>query len=290
MIYLKKYGKPLIRFIFKLKAQKTIARLRRESGPYQKMLGNTLKEALENNISLEEKVWIDKIELLRKKLESLTDKIVFTDFGAREIPDPKVYDKENEEGRIVTTIIGEKCKGFSETYFWMLVLFKLIRKFKPSSCLELGTGMGISTSFLASSLFLNGNGKIVTMEGAESLVLIAKKNFQTLNLNNIDVVLGRFQDTLPKVLNENSPIDYAFFDGHLDGIAIVNYFNQIIPFCRNKAVLIIDGISWSPSMKKAWEIIEADERVKITCNLRHLGICIIDNERLEKQSYRIPLF
>jgi predicted O-methyltransferase YrrM len=289
MIYLKKYGKPLIRFVFKLKAQKTIARLGRESGPYQKMLGNILEEALENNISHEEKVWIDKIELLRMKLESSTDKILLTDFGARKIPDPKVYDKEIEEGRIVTTTVGEKCRSSSELYFWVLILFKLIRKFKPTSCLELGTCMGISAAFQASALNLNGNGKIVTLEGAAPLASIAEKNFQLLDLKNVSVVEGRFQDTLHQVLNENSPVDFAFIDGHLDGIATINYFEQIISFCKDRAMLIIDNIFWSPSMKKAWQIIEGDERIKISLNLRQLGICIIDNERLEKLSYRIPL-
>jgi predicted O-methyltransferase YrrM len=289
MSNLKKYGKPLIRSVFKLKAQKTIARLNRESGTYQKMLGNTLEEALENNISDEEKVWIDKIELLRKKLESSTDKILLTDFGARKIPDSKVYDKEIEEGRIVTTTVGEKCRSSSELYFWVLILFKLIRKFKPTSCLELGTCMGISAAFQASALNLNGNGKIVTLEGAAPLASIAEKNFQLLDLKNVSVVEGRFQDTLHQVLNENSPVDFAFIDGHLDGIATINYFEQIISFCKDRAMLIIDNIFWSPSMKKAWQIIEGDERIKISLNLRQLGICIIDNERLEKLSYRIPL-
>jgi len=166
MIYLKKYRKPLVRFIFKLKAKKTIARLKKESGHNQKMLGITLEEALENNISHEEKIWIDKIELRRKKLESSTDKILLTDFGASKIPDPKVYDKEIEEGRIVTTTVGEKCRNSSELYFWVLILFKLIRKFKLTSRLELGTSMGISAAFQVSALNLNGNGKIVTLEGA----------------------------------------------------------------------------------------------------------------------------
>src|ERR1035437_1597563 len=290
MKYLKKYREHLIRFALKMKAQKTISRLRRETDADQKMLGDTLKEALENDITQEEKVWIDEIELLRMKLESSTEKILLTDYGARKIPDPEVYDEEIEKGRIVNSTVGAKCKSCSELYFWVLILFKLIRKFKLSSCIELGTCMGISASFQASALQLNGNGKIVTLEGADSLASIAKKNFLVLDLNNIDVVVGRFQDTLHKVLKENGPIDYAFIDGHLDGIATINYFEQIISFCKNKAILIIDNISWSPSMKKAWKIIEADERIKITLNLRQLGICIIDSERVEKQSYRIPLY
>jgi len=150
--------------------------------------------------------------------------------------------------------------------------------------------MGISASFQASALHLNGKGKMITMEGANSLASIAKKNFQTLGLNNIEVAVGRFQDILYKVLSENGPIDYAFIDGHLDGVATLDYFGQIISSCKNKAVLIIDNISWSQGMKNAWKIIEADERVKISLYLRQLGICILDSERVEKQSFSIPLY
>ena len=289
MTLLKKYGNPLIRFLLKLKAQKILSRLSKKSEASQKMVVDALKEALENDITQEEKVWVDKIELLRKKLESSTKEILLTDYGARKIPVPKVYEQEIEKGRSVSSTVGEKCKSGSELYFWVLILFKLIRKFKPSSCIELGTCMGLSASLQASALYLNGFGKMVTLEGSDSLVSIAKQNFQTLCLNNIDVVVGRFQDTLHKVLKENGPIDYAFLDGHLDGVATINYYEEIVPFCKNKAVLIIDNIFWSPSMKKAWKHIETDKRINLSFNLRHLGICIIDTERVEKQNYRITL-
>jgi predicted O-methyltransferase YrrM len=289
MSFLKKRADPLIRYALKLNAQKTIAGLRRESDNYQKMVGDVLKDALDNKLTIEEKKWIDKIESIRKQLESSTEEIILTDFGARKIPDPKVYDIEIEKGRSVTSTVGAKCKSGSEIYFWVLILFKLIRKFKPSSCIELGSCMGLSASFQASALHMNGGGKMVTLEGSDSLASIATKNFQTLGLNNISIVLGRFQDTLRNVLCESKPIDYAFLDGHLDGVATINYFEEIVPFCNNKALLIIDNIFWSPSMKKAWKYIEADKRIKVTFNLRHFGICIIDNEKIEKQSYKIPL-
>ena len=289
MRFLKKYVKPLIGFIFKIQAQKTITRLCRKSELYQKTLGDTLKETLENNITQEEQIWIDRIQSLKMKLESSTEKLQLTDYGARKILDPNVYDQEIEFGRTVTTSVGEKCKNGSELYFWVLILFKLIRKFKPSSCIELGTCMGMSASMQASALHLNGDGKMVTLEGAEPLASIAKMNFQTLGLNNIEVVVGRFQDTLIKVLKKNAPIDYVFIDGHLDGLATITYIEQIIPYCKNKTILIIDNISWSKNMKKVWKYIKTNNRIRITFNLRQLGICIIENKNLKKQHYSIPL-
>jgi predicted O-methyltransferase YrrM len=290
MKFLKKLSKPLVRSVFKLNAKHTISRLVKDSDPCLNMLGDSLKEALSNCLSHEEKKMIKKVQLVKRKLESSTEKIILTDYGARQIYDPNVYDQEIEFGRNIITTIGEKCKTGSELYFWVLILFKLIRKFKPDSCLELGACMGMSASIQASALNLNGKGKMVTLEGAEPLALIAKENFQILGLNNIDVVLGRFQDTLNDVLINNGPVDYAFLDGHLDGSATMDYFEKIIPFCKNKAILIFDNISWSVSMKQAWIKIEADKRIKITLNLRQMGICIIDNERVEKQSYNIPLY
>jgi predicted O-methyltransferase YrrM len=286
---LKKYLKPVIRFVFKINAQKAIVRFSDESEIYQKMMGETLKETLENDITQEEKLLIDKIELLRKNLEASAEKIEFTDFSERKNSDLNGNNRGIEKHRSVITTVGEKCKNDGGVYFWMLILFKIIRKFKPASCIELGTGLGLSTSFQASALHLNGNGKIVTLEGAEPLASIAKKNFQTLDLSNIDLVTGGFQGTLCEVLNQNKPFDYAFIDGHLDGKATMSNFEKIILCCEDKAVIIIDNISGTRSMKKTWKNIESDERVKLSLNLRQMGICVIDNDEIEKQSYRIPL-
>jgi predicted O-methyltransferase YrrM len=290
MKFLKKLSKPLVKFVFKLGARKAISRLIENSDPHLQMLGKSLKEALSNHLSPEEKKMIDNVRLLKRKLESSSEKLILTDYGARQIYDPEFYDQELEFGRNITTTVGEKCKTGSELYFWVLILFKLIRKFKPESCLELGACMGMSASIQSSALFLNGKGKMVTMEGAEPLASIAKENFQILGLNNIDVVLGRFQDTLNDVLINNGPVDYVFLDGHLDGLATMDYFEKIISHCKSKAIIIIDNISWSESMKKAWTNIELDKRIKITLNLRQMGICIIDNERVGKQNFRIPLY
>jgi hypothetical protein len=71
MKFLKKVSKPFISFVLKLNARKTISCLRNDSDPNLKMLGDVLKESVENDLTPEEKVWIDKIESLRKKIRIL---------------------------------------------------------------------------------------------------------------------------------------------------------------------------------------------------------------------------
>jgi len=282
--------KRLVRHLFgialKLKAQIAISRLCSADG-VSKLLGDALRETLLNDVTSDEKKWIDRIELLREELNSSTTKISIVDYGAGE----RSLNRAKEEmdmGRVVTRTVGEFCSA-SKSYFWSLLLFKLIRKFRPSICLELGTCLGISASFQAAALKLNAMGKIVTLEGADVLASLAERHFQTLGLDNANVVIGRFQDTLDEVLNAYKPVDYAFIDGHHDEKATLAYFEQIMPSLSQQTVLVFDDISWSEGMKRTWRTIMADERVKISIDLQQMGICVIDSRIEHRKNITIPM-
>jgi len=285
----KEVVKRLCRIALARKAQSTISFLYTHADGVSKSLANVLRETLKNTATPEEKVWINKIELLRKILNSSPIKVSTVDYGAG-ISAIEPTDEEMYRGRIVYRTIGDVCRAASKSCFWAFLLFKLIREFRPSACLELGTALGISASFQAAALTLNQRGRLVTLEGAESLASLAQEHFQSLGLDNISVVTGRFQDTLGKVLDGyETGIDYAFIDGHHNEKATVAYFEQIIPFLSERAILVFDDISWSAGMKRAWRTIEADERVRVSINLRQIGICVIDRNIEGKQKYRIPL-
>jgi predicted O-methyltransferase YrrM len=136
--------------------------------------------------------------------------------------------------------------------------------------------------YLASALKLNGVGKIVTLEGAEPLASIAIKNFKTLELNNIDLILGKFQDTLENVLVQQKFFDFVFIDGNHDENATIKYFNQIYPYLSEKAIVIFDDISWSQGMKNAWDTIQNDKKVNYAFNLHNIGICLFEPEGVNK--------
>jgi len=162
-------------------------------------------------------------------------------------------------------------------------LFKFIREFRPSVCLELGTCLGISASYHAAALELNNHGKIVTLEGSESLASLARENFERLGLKRVTVVVGRFQDTLEEVLRRQAPIDFVFIDGHHDEHATLAYFEKIFPFLSEDAVLVLDDISWSNGMKRAWKTIVSNKRINISVDLFNVGVCIIASSLKEKQ-------
>lgn len=288
MRFVKRLAKPLLRVVFNFKAEAAIARLSQGTNQAAKSLAYALQETLHRNISPEETAWIERIESLRKELNSSTATVSLVDYGAGD-PSQTRTDQDMYQGRFVTMTIGEVCRGASKPYVWSLLLFKLIRKLRSSACLELGTCLGVSGSFQAAALKLNGTGKIITLEGAESLADLAEKNFQRLGLDNVVVVKGRFQDTLKDVLNKYSPLSYAFIDGHHDEKATLDYFDRIAPHLSETALVVFDDISWSEGMKRAWERIKSDDRVRISVDLREVGVCLFGSGIAEKSSYKLVL-
>ena len=252
-----------------------IFRLLRSGDRDSIILADTLKSTLKIDLSPEEKIWIDKIEQLRENLNASTTKISLVDYGADKSGEHRTQ-QDMYAGKTVTTTVGEVCRFGSKSPFWSFLLYNLVREFKPAVCIELGTCLGISASYQAVALSLNKAGKIVTIEGAKTLAKYAEQNIETIGLENVRVVAGRFQDVLDEVLNESRPVDFAFIDGHHDEKATMIYFNKIIPFLANQGVvLVFDDISWSSGMKRAWKKIKGDERVKFSVDLRKVGVCLM---------------
>jgi len=265
-----------------------VKRLSSSNEPVLNSLANVIDETLGNKISREEIIWINKIEDLRRYLNSSSTQISIVDYG-KGSPESNVNLEEMYRGKVISKTIGEVCQTTSKAYPWTLLLFKLIREFRPSICLELGTSLGISAAYLAAALELNEHGKIVTLEGAESLASLARENFKKISLNRVHLRTGRFQDILEKVLIEQGNIDFAFIDGHHDKDATLNYFEKIVPFLPDFAIVVLDDISWSTDMRKAWNNIVLDERVRVSVKLGNLGIIIISRVIDQKESYNFYL-
>ena len=143
-------------------------------------------------------------------------------------------------------------------------------------CLELGTSLGITAAYEAAALTLNGTGRLVTLEGADTIASLASQNLAGVGLTNVTIVVGRFQDTLDGVLRDHRPIDYAFVDGHHDERATVRYFQQILPALAPRAVLVFDDIAWNTGMVRAWKAVSEHPAVVLAVDLGAMGICVID--------------
>ena len=287
MNLLKSIIKYFFRQILVFQSHKKLQELRSINIPDADKIANAIGDALNGNLGSEEKQWVDLIEELRSLLSDDLSEITVKDYGTGKSKYNRT-EKEMYDGVVTTRTVADICKD-SKPRFWALVLFKLIREFKPTISIELGTCLGISAAYQAAAHKMNDKGSVTTMEGAEPLASLSEKNIQKLGLDNIIVICGRFQDNLARVLNENRPIDYAFIDGHHDEKATLSYFESFIPNLSKKAVIIFDDISWSDGMRRAWDKIVENENVKIAVDLRTIGICVLDNDLETKYGFQIPL-
>lgn len=287
VMFVAKVSGKLHKVAYNLKAKQEIAQLRRRPEQSAKALADALRKTVANTVSPDEYALIERIEALRKRVNVSTDEITVVDYGSG-ARDSSVSEEEMHEGRMVTRVVGDMCRSASKPYIWSLLLFNLIRSFVPKTCLELGTCMGISASYQASALKLNQHGKLITLEGSPSLVALAEQHLRSLGLDQASVVAGPFHRTLDQVLHQNKPVDYAFVDGHHDEKATIAYFDQILPYLSDRAMLVFDDIAWSKGMERAWNVIEQDPRIKLSVNLFTVGICVIDRGIQDKHVFNMP--
>jgi predicted O-methyltransferase YrrM len=162
------------------------------------------------------------------------------------------------------------------------LLLRMADYFNPKNILEIGTSVGLGTSVLSIG---NPDAQIVTLEGCKNTAEVAKAVFSQNHLNNIELVVGNFNETLADVL-KHQPFDLIYFDGNHQKEATLNYFNQCLEAVHNNSVFIFDDIQWSPDMQLAWEEIKRHPKVSITIDTYFWGMVFFRKEQ-EKQHFTI---
>jgi predicted O-methyltransferase YrrM len=160
----------------------------------------------------------------------------------------------------------------------------MVRYFQPQIIIELGTSLGITTSYLS---LAKPDSKIFTFEGARKIANVATENFKALEITDIRLIEGNFDYTLPAVLYQLSTIDFAFMDGNHRYDPTLSYFNQLLGKTNNNSIIVLDDIHWSAEMEQAWEAIKEHPAVHCTIDLFFLGIVLFRQEFKEKQHFTI---
>jgi len=169
-----------------------------------------------------------------------------------------------------------------------LLLFRLIREYCPTIVLELGTNIGISAAFQASALKLNGNGNLITLEGNQHKAEVAKKMITELKLDNTEVIIGKFQDTLEECLKNIPQIDFAYVDGDHHELPTLNYSNLIKQHKAPETIIVFDDIDWSEGMIRAWNTLKKDDAFKIIFAFKDFAVCYINDSINYHFIYELP--
>jgi predicted O-methyltransferase YrrM len=158
---------------------------------------------------------------------------------------------------------------------WGLFLMRLVRELKPRSCLELGTGIGVSAGYEAAAMELNGGGRLITLDGSAEWASVAEEGLASLGLGRVEFGVGPIETTLPGALERSAPVDYAFVDAEHTEEATIGYFESIVPHMSQQGVMVFDDIPWSRELRRTWSRIADDERVSAAFALGRMGVAVV---------------
>lgn len=226
-----------------------------------------VNQFVDKNVPADFRKWSQKIEALRAELKE-TDRPLtgIRPAGGSYIPG-QVVEMVNSEANLSYVVKASKRP------IWCRLLFTLITEVKPMSALELGTCVGVSTSYQAAAQARYG-GNLITMEGASDYADVARENLTRLGLEkNVTIVKGLFSDTLDDVLDSVDELDFVFIDGHHDGDATIEYYHKIKPKLTPEAIILFDDIRWSKDMERAWNELREDDSLNLVVDMEEVGIC-----------------
>ena len=180
-----------------------------------------------------------------------------------------------------TTTIAKELKNSAKSPRLAQLLQRLCASNQSHYIIELGTNLGLSTAYLASN---NSNSQVFTLEGQPELCQIAQQNFKQLHLNNIKIIEGNIDDTLPRLIQQIPQIDLLFIDANHQYQATLDYYNLAKSKVHKNAIIIFDDIHWSKGMQQAWNEIRQDPDIRLSIDIFHMGI-VWFNTDIPKQHY-----
>lgn len=214
-----------------------------------------------------------KAELLREKMKDDNRVLDVEDYGAGSVTGTK-------KKRTISSIARSAAKPPK----YGQLLYRMVRYYKPSTILELGTSLGITSHYLSMAA---PESRLITMEGAPSIAAIASGEFLKSGMKQVTLVEGNFDDTLPALLQNEAELDFVFVDGNHRLEPTLRYFEWLLPHAGNDSIFIFDDIHWSAEMEEAWHTIKNHPAVRCSIDLFFIGIVVFRREFHEKQHFTI---
>jgi predicted O-methyltransferase YrrM len=217
---------------------------------------------------------LEPIERMREEYRQSKAVIYKTDYG-RNADGDGVSTYQVPLARLARTSLSSRRQA--------LRLHHLAQYLGATRILELGTSIGLTTAYLAKS---GPETSVWTLEGCPELAGFAAKNLEKLDVRNVKIIQGRFEEKIGEALAEIGKMDLLFLDGdHRKGPVIAN-FECCVPHFHNNTVVVIDDIHHSPEMEQAWEHLITRSDVTISLDFFHCGWLLFRKES-SKEHFRL---
>lgn len=214
-----------------------------------------------------------EIEYLRELYLKSEDSIPFIELGAGS---KKLSGTTRPIAQIAKTSLSpvKTCR----------ILFNTVKFYNCKNILELGSSLGISTAYLAS---VDDDTKVISLEGNPASADIARHNAAQLELSNIEIITGSFEETLMPTLDRMKQVDLAYLDGNHSYDATIEYFKKILPYLNENSVIVLDDIYWSDGMLNAWKQLIQHPSVTYSIDIYSSGFLFFTKSMKSKQHFAL---
>lgn len=205
-----------------------------------------------------------------KQIEELRNRLI----------ESKDYTKDIEGKAIsINKIAGTSAASTDDAQ----MLFRIVKHLQGKRIIELGTSLGITTAYLAS---VATEASIISIDHNQACQNLASENFKELDIENIELVNGKFDECLPVSLNKLKHIDFAFIDGDHTKDGTLDNYQILRKYACPATAMVFHDIRWSKDMNQAWEEIITDKKVTASFETYNMGIIFFDPD-LNKQHYYV---
>ena len=157
------------------------------------------------------------------------------------------------------------------------LIFRLVNALHPRTILEVGTGAGVSTGYLAS---VSSKTPCITLDAPHPAVNDVRKNFEAFP--QIDYRSGDVLAMLEDFADDCDSIDFV----HLAHTAFFREAVDIlIPRMNERSVIVVEGIN-SKRRREWFNALMQDKRVGVVITKGSIGMLFFDL-KMYKQHYRL---
>ncbi len=150
---------------------------------------------------------------------------------------------------------------------------RIVNFINAKRIVELGSCLGITTLYLAQKK----EAEVFTFEGSPALINVSLTNFEYFNQQNIRLVEGNIDTTLPDFLQDPAKINFAILDANHRYAPTMKYFAMLMKRLNEKSVMVVDDIHLvRPKWKRRGNELRHHELVYGSVDLFRCGILLFD--------------
>lgn len=152
------------------------------------------------------------------------------------------------------------------------LLYRIVRWFAPDMLVELGTGLGISTLYLATG---SPGTSLHSIEGNTDRAAFAAQLVSRNMLGPVSIHWGEMEEKLHEILPLLPGKFLAYVDGNHHYEPTMRYLKRLIGRAGEEAIIVMDDIYWSREMHRAWKEVISWPEVRVSIDLFHMGVLLL---------------